>query len=974
MSSGGGAYRCPAGFDCSFGNSCPALSAECPRGWFCGSYAGSPLRDAIDAELERADDRFVPRTDRWPEAECPAGFACANATSIARCPEGTWCPEGVPAPLDCDALSYCAAQSRYQLNFAAPLLALLYTLLLVGAGALLGARQRAAAARCRQLQAKGGAAATAGAGRSVGAAEDDEDDSDDTGASGGGSGPPSPASTNGSGFSFDVAGMTVRGAPDSSASPHLADSGPAGRGADAASASSGRALLFDATLHVPAGRVTVILGPSGCGKSLLLAALRDVLPAGCRAAGGTLLVRTSGGAPVPLGAPLRAAAALVPQQDLLDRALTPRELLRFSALTRLPQDSAVSSAAEATEAAVGAALRALGLEGCADVVVGGAGDGTGGGAANISGGQVKRASIGVELVAAPDTLLLDEPTSGLDATGALALLRRLRAVSAARGVTIVATLAQPRAEAFACADHVILLQAGGRVAYCGARAGAIEFLARAVPAAVGGAGGSGSSSATLPRGVNPADWIIDVLDGRAPGSANADLPALWAAERAERAARAGSEGCAASGAGTASSAKIAADAASPNAAAAPLTALRVPLAPLRPPAPPPFVPRRLPGVVAQLLLHAQRALLTRVRDLGALRLYGLLHVFMACGLSSGFSIYTRGSYEGTFVGPLAPAFLPFVPSALRDFAGAGNVDDLGLQQLCFFVTISLGTASGMCAVSTFGGQLELFRREAGAGASLVALGVGRMLAELVIVCWVASLFTAAWMLFSHAGHWWNWLAVAVGTSFAASGIGHLASACIDSPTLAAALVMVVMIVTSVLSGVNPRLAQVLPFPVLNLPWLLSFATYTAQGAYACWSEYQRPLRDVDHGAARFGYHVESVGPAVGALFALGVLWRAVALAVLASRVDPTGFADALRAVLRCGRGKGGHTPEAPQSPPPPFYDEVRVIESPIAAAAAGGELSPRAERVRAAGRPYSPGAAAGSAVAAARSASGRESF
>ena len=92
--------------------------------------------------------------------------------------------------------------------------------------------------------------------------------------------------------------------------------------------------------------------------------------------------------------------AYVMQDNALMATATPREALMFSAKMRL------SLRHEETVMLVSKLLTELGLEQCADVYCGGAL------LKGISGGQMKRVSVGVELITDPSNLFLDEPTSG----------------------------------------------------------------------------------------------------------------------------------------------------------------------------------------------------------------------------------------------------------------------------------------------------------------------------------------------------------------------------------------------------------------------------------------------------------------------------------------------------------------------------------------------------------------------------------
>jgi energy-coupling factor transporter ATP-binding protein EcfA2/ABC-type multidrug transport system permease subunit len=104
-------------------------------------------------------------------------------------------------------------------------------------------------------------------------------------------------------------------------------------------------------------------------------------------------------------------------------------------------------------------LEELGLNKCADVLVGGAL------LKGISGGERKRTSVGVELVAHPALVFLDEPTSGLDSHNALVMCQLLKKVANA-GASVMLTIHQPSSEIFASLDRLILLNQG-RVMYQG---------------------------------------------------------------------------------------------------------------------------------------------------------------------------------------------------------------------------------------------------------------------------------------------------------------------------------------------------------------------------------------------------------------------------------------------------------------------------------------------------------------------------
>jgi ABC-type multidrug transport system ATPase subunit len=206
---------------------------------------------------------------------------------------------------------------------------------------------------------------------------------------------------------------------------------------------NGRRVLDDISLTIRPGQVVAIVGGSGAGKSTLLDALAGVRPA----SHGTIhFDRVDAGRHADT---FRSAIGYVPQDDIIHRDLPLRSTLRYAAQLRLPTATPPGE----IEALVDDALATLGLHDRGDVRVG-----------HLSGGQRKRASIGVELLTRPRAFFLDEPTSGLDSATAHGLMRTLRRL-ADSGTTVVLTT--HNTDDLRHCDHVVFLAHGGRLAYEG---------------------------------------------------------------------------------------------------------------------------------------------------------------------------------------------------------------------------------------------------------------------------------------------------------------------------------------------------------------------------------------------------------------------------------------------------------------------------------------------------------------------------
>ena len=162
---------------------------------------------------------------------------------------------------------------------------------------------------------------------------------------------------------------------------------------DAEGGKARKTLLDRVSFRIEPGEFVCVLGPSGAGKTTLARALlgeREI-------AAGRLLV---GGHDVFREADaLRGSIGYVPQRDVNPPALAVERALHYASEVRLPAET---SAAE-RRAAIDRAITDVGLDRVRQGTIG-----------SLSGGEMKRASLAAELLAAPGLLVLDEATASLD--------------------------------------------------------------------------------------------------------------------------------------------------------------------------------------------------------------------------------------------------------------------------------------------------------------------------------------------------------------------------------------------------------------------------------------------------------------------------------------------------------------------------------------------------------------------------------
>ncbi|KAF3939206.1 hypothetical protein ABW19_dt0205383 [Dactylella cylindrospora] len=258
------------------------------------------------------------------------------------------------------------------------------------------------------------------------------------------------------------------------------------------------------------GTLTALMGVSGAGKTTLLDVLASRTTVGVIS--GNMFVDGR-----ERDESFQRKTGYAQQQDLHLHTSTVREALEFSALLRQPPEYTY----EQKIRYVDHVINLLGMEEYADAVVGVLGSGL-----NVE--EMKRLTIGVELVARPKLLLfLDEPTSGLDSQTSWSICNLMEKLTK-NGQAILCTIHQPSAMLFQRFDRLLLLAKGGKTVYFGEvgenSSVLLDYFAR-------------KGGAPCPPGANPAEYMLEVI-GAAPGvQTDIDWPAVWRASQEYRQVR-----------------------------------------------------------------------------------------------------------------------------------------------------------------------------------------------------------------------------------------------------------------------------------------------------------------------------------------------------------------------------------------------------------------------------------------------------
>ena len=215
---------------------------------------------------------------------------------------------------------------------------------------------------------------------------------------------------------------------------------------------NGTTILQDVNLSIRAREFVAIVGPSGAGKSTLITALCGYV----QATSGNVLI--NGNDFYSHIEAYRNDIGYVPQDDIIHRELNINRAFNYAAKLRMPEDTRPYERQQRCREV----LEELALTQHAQTAV-----------RQLSGGQRKRVSIGVELLTGPSLLFLDEATTGLDPGIETQMMKLFRQLADNGRIVVLVTHATKNV--MIC-DKVAFMAKGGYLAFFGPPEEALTYF------------------------------------------------------------------------------------------------------------------------------------------------------------------------------------------------------------------------------------------------------------------------------------------------------------------------------------------------------------------------------------------------------------------------------------------------------------------------------------------------------------------
>ncbi|XP_023766493.1 pleiotropic drug resistance protein 2 [Lactuca sativa] len=250
-------------------------------------------------------------------------------------------------------------------------------------------------------------------------------------------------------------------------------------------------ILHDVCGIVRPSRMTLLLGPPASGKTTLLRALAGVLNSDLRVTGDVTYCGHQMSEFIP-----QRTCSYISQHDVHYGEMTVRETFDFAGrclgvgtrydllqeLSRREKEEgikpdqeidafmkATAVSGQESSLATDYVLKILGLDICADIMVGDAMR------RGISGGEKKRVTTGEMLVGPAKMFFMDGISTGLDSSTTFQIVKYMTQLVHIMDVTMIISLLQPAPETFELFDDIILLSEG-QIVYQGPREDILAFF------------------------------------------------------------------------------------------------------------------------------------------------------------------------------------------------------------------------------------------------------------------------------------------------------------------------------------------------------------------------------------------------------------------------------------------------------------------------------------------------------------------